>query len=385
MGSKTTGTTKTSSKEVKAAKAKKVLSTDESRTRHVNKLREPLVDKAMEDNGLEPVKGESVADKAERLDAHYRNTIPTKNLAECDCGYGADAALPGCPFCGETEIIVKDKELFDEARGKTPAAIVPEVKAELVETGPPAERNASAEKLAALDVAVARVKEAHAQGIGSYWDLGTALRPIWEGQLYFQRLDASGAPKYKSWSQFLATEFGGQIADGHSYRVMDVARAFDRTTAIEIGVAKLSILVRAKNDAMPKLLEAAKTQTVKELAKTAAPFLHAPGTRTSASAVPERTGRGTSAGSRSARAEGRAQASFVAEKTAENRITVSTTLGAVEIPMFKRADMKARAKVLRDEPIGVEVYMNGVEARYFVDIGGDGGITLKIVRIRAKS
>jgi hypothetical protein len=399
MGSKNaaTGTAKTNSKEVKAAKAKKgekaasEKPADGRAERHPELLREPLIDKALEDNGLE--RTGKVLEKAERLDAHYRNTIPSKVIAECDCGFGSDPELPACPFCGDTAIDERDEEAFEEARagkdvtappGKAPAPMAKAAPTEIVEPGP--ERNASAEKLAELDAAIENVKEAHAAGIGSYWDLGQALRPIHEGQLYFQRLDESGAPKYRSWEQFLAAEFGGQITGGHSYRVMAVAKKFDRPTAIAIGVAKLAILERAKDEAMPKLLEAARVQTVKELAKTAAPYLHEAGSRPSSQPAdaPPRRGSGTSPGSRAAREEGRAQASYIAEKT-ENKITVSTMLGETVVHLFKKADMKTRAKVLRDEPVGVEVHMNGVETRYFIDMLGEGGLALRVVRTRAKS
>lgn len=400
MESTTAGGTKTSSKKVKEAKEKRAKGTkpatpEQVAKRKKDRLREPLIDKALEDNDLQ--RDGTVVEKARRLDDHYRNTTPVVNGLDCDCGYFSPADTPSCPFCGDSEVLPTtitapgattaakpDGSLRAEPIAGAEGTSIERADAAYDE--PPAseaDRDVSAEKLVRLDEQCAKVREAHESAVASYWDLGSALAPICDGQLYFQRRDETGAPIYRSFAQFVATEFAGVITIGHAYRVMTVAKRFDRKTAVEIGVAKMGQLARVKAEKLPEMIERARdpSVTVRTLSQEIRPHVDEPGG--GAREEPSgRSGRGSTAGSRQALAAGRDAAAFAASK-AENRITVSTALGETVVALFCKADPKRRAKRLADEPAGEEVTVNGVAFRYFVELGADGGLQLKIVRTRA--
>lgn len=404
---------KTSSKEVKKKKQERGVASAEARKGwRIDLVRESLVDKALEENGLDR-KG-TIAEKVERLDAHYRNVYPADRRLDCEfdpekgsgCGFTAPDTSKACPFCGSEDEIQDEAEV--ELRKTNRAGGAPAASAEKPVVEKPAEKStaiapapetapvaaevveeqpADDAKLRDLDAAVARVVEVHAQGVANYWDLGKALLPIFERQLYLQRRNDDGSSRYRGWTQFLAGEFGGQIAAGHSYRVMDVAKKFDRETAVKIGVAKLAILVRAKPEALPRLLKAAETTSVKELHASAVEqkALFEPGQRDTGRDERDASGKGKSAGSSEGRKAAVANAAKRAEARADNAITVATQLGTVEIPLFAKGSKEKVAKKLADDPHGEEAHVNGVVSRYEIVIGADGGLKLRIVRRRVKS
>ncbi len=359
----------------------------------LSSVREPLIDKALAENDL--VSKGTLAEKAARLDAHYRNVVPKDDGSFCDCGFFSDSVLLACPFCGEREVeSAEDKKDFDAARarrsGEQPTAaqteivVVPTDRTPIVVV-PETDDGSSSSKAADLDEAVLRVRQAHAQGLASYWDIGAALLPIFERQLYFQRLNAAGEPLYRSWSQFLTVEFNSEISSGHAHRMMAVAKLISRPDAIAIGVAKASILTRVSEAERPRLIEAAKTLTTEDLRASARQYLEEPGTTSLVDSSVPRRGTGTSAGSKNKLREGREAAAFVAEKTAENKITVVAALGVVEIPLYTKDKAGVRARRMSDDPVGVQTFINGVEQRYFVAFDGAGAMVLKVVLTRAKS
>lgn len=400
-------TAKTSSKEVKDKKKAREATEEQKKAWRLDRVREPLLDKALEEYGLET--SGSKADKAARLDAHFRNTIPdTSKRLDCvpdesgGCGF-TGPVTPACLFCGAQDVDPADeKDFVAKVQGAPVATKAPKAEPEsepiaalakkddeAIEQPDDAKEDAPADdaKLLELDVAVKRVVEVHAQGVATYWDLGQALLPIFQRQLYLQRRNDDGTPRYRGWTQFLAGEFGGQIAAGHSYRVMDVAKKFDRETAIRIGVAKLSLLVRAKDEALPRLLKVAETTSVKELHETARKehALHEPGQRETGRDDRLATGKGKSAGSAESRKGAVADAAKRAEARSDNAITVATQLGTVKIPLFVKGSKDKLARKISDDPHGEEVFVNGVVASYSLIIGPNGALELQIVRRRSKT
>lgn len=164
-----------------------------------------------------------------RLLSYYRENTPKARLGECDvCEGVSDTQEPHCPFCGD---------------GAEAALAVANTTRQLVMT--PVQQ---------LDVGVRRVHELKARTADSLWELGQAVRELYDTGLWQYRVQ-EGVQCYKQWAVFCEKELG--ISNTYSYRLMDIATQFSREQVREIGPTKLSMTLKVTNEERVRMLRAA--------------------------------------------------------------------------------------------------------------------------------
>lgn len=365
------------------------------------KVKEGFVDSYLKRYGL-PTDGEA-RERAERLEAHFF-AQPEPRL-ECSvktggCGFHAPKSLDECPFCGDKEV---DPGLdSQEVAGKSEEKLVqtkknkkksPEVAAETNTSGvdgptgpPPAPLAARPPDLSVevhderdLDAAVVRIRELDRRGLENQYELGLELWRVYEKKLYLLRRDKeTGAPLYRSFEQFLKAEF--DYSGVHVWRFIEVAKEFDKPTALALGVKKANLLhevrvaldMSAKTDAQKEasqkrfdsIVEEAKSKTYSVVEAEVAPIIKA-----APQLAHGKRGKG-------GRPKGRLDRAAPEQR---DRITTAVEVGETVLPLYvhgtKVADDK-RAKKLSDSPFAVEETLNGVRVRYEIRIGAKGFLEL---------
>lgn len=344
-------------------------------------------------------------ERAERLQEHFMAGAGERLLCQIKtggCGFRTPAEIPECAFCGDKDV---DAAIAARPEPQAPPKIVKSEKNKKkveAEKAPPKEEQAPAKGDASetaivkeggaeitagereLDEAVARINEIRRRELENYWDLGHELIVVYDRKLHEQRRDpATGAPMYKNFGQFLQREFG--FSDVHCFRMMDVAREFDRPLAIELGVKKAHLLHsvrvamdanvktepqrKAANEQFARFVERAKSETFVELEKDLLPVIKA---------APQldhggRRGHG-------GRPKGRlSQAPAAPAEPEKERVTCAFELGHRTVPLYVHGAKDKRAKKLSDGPHGVERLVNGVLVRYEVRLGADGNLELDVL------
>lgn len=324
-------------------------------------------------------------------------------IAGCDnCNGDSDIALPECPFCGDSETSednetqtktevttevsdmttkkkttkktakkapakktskkapVKNAPAKTEAaapkgRKKAPAKKAPAKKAPAKESKALAKKEElSVVSSAALTKGVERVRQLQMQGIECMWDLGQTLFGIYEKKLYTQ-MKAGTKPVYDSWTKFCKKELG--IDPRYGFKLMDVATNFNKRQVADVGVTKLTMLVRVPEEKRAELLAKAKdtprSKIQEEVSKLAGNTVRD-------------TGRD---GFKGKRGEGRKPT-----KKSE-KLTVVRTEPRVVVDLFKRGTTE-RAKTLEDA-MGIEQCANGMTVHYSI-VETEKGISLAI-------
>lgn len=332
-----------------------------------------VVDPSVVDNYLLHYKlagAGTIEEKVKRLAEATKKVTPPDNLAQCDrCGGWSDVTLDRCPYCGDGETIhevalasseesmlVKTEKNKKTKAGSKPNGIANSNGAS----------NGTAMKLASraevlegkfesesdLDAAVDLVIRLKNKAAANYWDIGKALFDIYEHQLHTQRMNDDGAPRYKHWNQFVASEIG--ITPSYSYKLMDLAKAALREDVEMLGTTKMALMLRLPDGVRHDMLEKAKkgmprSKIVEEVRR------HAGGARD--------TGRKGFRGGKPNTAGSKPRPPRDAPAGA---ITVAMVTARHKIPLFARTKGKdekptKRAMRLSDEPRGVWQLSNGVE------------------------
>lgn len=316
------------------------------------------VDDALTRNAL-PLGGTD-AQKVARLAQHYR-TVDKKRIADCStCGGISDVAEPACPYCGDGAVegpatMHPDQKLTPPpppptalVRASQPAVVIPRV---WTETD--------------LNEAVRKVQELKLAAAERLWELGAAVKYIFDNELWKQRT-ADGVPRYKTWGQFTETEL--DITHSYSFKLMDVAGYFTRDEVRQFGASKLAITMQVpKGELQARMLKAAQdgasTRELKQLAEGLGKEKRDTGRK-------EKGGAGT-------HKPGSKKGGRKPEK-----ITVAMLCTRVEVPLFKGAATDKRAKSLNDMPTGEERMFNGVKQRFVVTKEKDGNLVLVVERVR---
>jgi hypothetical protein len=342
--------------------------------------------------------------QAERLQVHLKleTVVPPKYLSdECsECGGESDLRKPTCPFCGaggvETKAAVPAPEkppkgskkkaqktgdgtpAFHEAEAQeAPVESLPDAAAAVV-SDPKTEVVPVAVK--ALDDGVAAVHKVLEAVTYSYWDLGKALQPLFEDQLWKARLGSDAKPIYKGWNQFVQSEFG--ISPMRSYEFMDASKYFKREDFQLIGYTKLVPLLRLPEEKRQELLAEAKKGRLPR-ARILEIVREEVG---DARRDTGRSGGGSAAGGAAGTRRIRENAAARRESPSpDGEITAVHALGRVRVPLFRRPksskDEPKRADSLAHEPHGSEELPNGVLVTYKV-VKESKGLALIIVRSR---
>jgi hypothetical protein len=197
------------------------------------------------------------------------------------------------------------------------------------------------------------------------WDLGRSIVRTYENDLWKQRRDAKGSPTYSGFGAFCQAELG--ISPQHAYKVMDVSLRYTRDEAVQIGVAKLGVIMRlpAGSDGERKMLESATSTPLSALATKVRELAAGKVRDTGRKHIdtPQRQGK-------------------PAEPVVpEGSITVALTIGSEKVPMFCKGKVGiSRARTLADSPVGEELLMNGVVQRYKLTSDKDGNLLLIVER-----
>jgi hypothetical protein len=183
--------------------------------------------------------------RALRLFQHVRDTVSQDNRAPCaTCGGDGDTRLNHCAYCGdgwEDEGVAIARAIAEPFR-RLSHSMIPEDESEqkateLISVGAPP---SSAE----LDAALCKVRLHERTAMGSTWDLGTALLAIYDPGLYRARHD--------TWELFCYLELG--LLARSTYRLMAIARVFDRGTVEELGPSRLTMALRCPPERRDELL-----------------------------------------------------------------------------------------------------------------------------------
>lgn len=351
------------------------------------------VDPALVDKALKLLKLPKDGDfevRVQRLLTHQVEHTDPDNLAQCEpasggCGGPSDTQVfEACPYCGMAD--APEATATTSGVAPAPAAVTPaspppigadpKGKASAVKKATPkakhlaavpppvahaaelVDKNAISE--VALDEALSRVLEAKKAGATCYWDLGTAVRDIYDRRLYTQRKDAAGKPLYASWDAFVKAELGMNKA--HAFRVMDVSKAFSREDFMLVGVTKLSLIGTLEPEAQQELLDKARKGLprgqISEEVKRLAGMGHS-----------KKGGSGRKDPIGDKRGPGNTVNKKAPPKLASDQLTAVVTRDKIKIPLFARpkpnakADEKLklpRAMKVAQDPHGTYELPNGV-------------------------
>jgi hypothetical protein len=361
--------------------------TKESKGILVARLKESSMDAAAE--GIDLIDGTAWAamvraqDKAEALHAHYQEAEKTGEvLVRClVCDGESPAANDECAFCGDRGE-EEEEDAESEAGGASspapvrdipvPSALVgasspgapkadkpkPTTALAVVDGGkaaPMATTNVGKGPLANLkerdlDKAVREVEQYKGAAGAAFWDLGNAVRDIYERSLWKLR-SAEGKPQlYRSFEAFCNAELG--MNPQSALNSMDTCKRYTRAMAEKYGRSKMTFLVRADEMSEPVLRRAMEGGASKRELATKAKELKA------GKPVVERSGKVRKAPEKTRPASG-------------DKITVAALLDKTHlVKAWKRPAGKLsqlantrdleRAKKVNDEPVGRFELANGV-------------------------
>lgn len=250
-----------------------------------DKLDRKMLEQSLTALGLKFTATDKATTLANLLNEYYVKNTAKDALVRCDvCGVMSSADLDSCPACGHDDSVTGDAgnaEAEDTAEGDETAT--PEESEEGEETaegdeteGPtdatPKKRGRPGKALApvaivevlpegvtveALESGVANYRKIRDASYGNFWDLGQAVRAIFEGQLWKARRDDAGTgPRFKNFDAFAREELG--VTNVQALKYIEVSKAYTREEVIALGTSKLGLVLDAPAEARPKLLEAAK-------------------------------------------------------------------------------------------------------------------------------
>jgi hypothetical protein len=367
----------------------------------------PLVDKALLARG-QPIGGTD-QQKITRLATWFQSNTPKNQIADCmTCGAESDIRLPECPFCGDGDaapepapppVPATSGKVAGLGFGPPPPLPLPPGNLVKYEKGmkrpvppkppePPREPADGPEPTptpaivveaplevisppqteASLDSAVGRIKTLAIGVADRLWELGDAIRDLFDHALWTTRQTPDGRQKYRAWGDFCEAELG--ISHGYSLKLMDVAREFTREQVGRIGAAKLHLTLSVpKGPARDRLLGLAESGASRAQIAEA--------TRAEIALLPEAshdTGRGAKGGASTHRPG--AQGGRKPE-----RITIASLLDRVEMFPTTPRGTKYRTKI--PIPIACEERMfNGCVQRIVVTNDEDGYVMVVVERTR---
>lgn len=208
------------------------------------------ITRVMEDLHLEVDDDDEVKTLVARLSLHFSNTCDDEQVVPCDCCGGlSDRELDACPFCGEDDNTSSSSSESEEPAG---SALAPQSKGGAMETGMTKVNGKGSGLLSGqrnegdLDKAVHEVQRLKADGAAAYWRIGGAVRRIYDSQLWKQRNDEQGKPRYKGFDAFCSTELG--ITPQHAYSLIGVSKEFSEADVRKWGSTKLGLILQAPRE-----------------------------------------------------------------------------------------------------------------------------------------
>lgn len=397
----------------------------------VARVKEDLLRKTAVELNIENAATLSLPDLIAAVQDHYNDRTKYKesDLADCNgengCMGAADARLDYCTFCGDSSVVQgpaldegneeeeddnseeggeegideggeSDGDKPDNKKGTKGSKKSKDKGGEKKKAGRPKKNALATSGNAALsadedkvpdgvtvdmlDTAIkgvfAGVAEMDRNVSGSSWDIGSKLLEILDKQLWKARVGEDGKPKYKSLNAFCRDEL--EWSTTHVYNLADVAKTYTRQQCVDIGMTKLSLILKAPADKQPALLTKAADPKVSKR------DIEAEVAKVKPEGVKRKTGRKeTPAGVPGSKKDKKGQGKKAnAEKKGEV-ITVSKILGQHTVMLFKKpSDPKLtpteHARLITDEPVGWRELQPGVREYFQVLEGADGKLTIKI-------
>ncbi len=215
-----------------------------------------------------------------------------------------------------------------------------------------------------LDKSVQLITTLKRSAADSLWKLGQAIKNVLDHRLWMLRIDTEGAPKYRTFKQFVVGELDMSYMQAH--RLVQVSEGFTEQEMHQIGVSKCHVMLQVPKDVRAGLLASAErgatlTQISNEVAKMTEKERPKALTRTAP------------------------------------QLTVAMAEGRVELPLFARpkgrhgyaseAEQKANprpATSITDDPFCSELLANDVLVTYNIAKNLDGSWLLIVQRRRAK-
>lgn len=366
----------------------------------VSRVDAASVDAAIETYSVKVKKSEAKT-LAGKLTALAKHLVAEENLVQCDiCDGVSSGDLKACPYCndgkplkaddlGPEAVLIDRGDILteevvealvqDEVEGtefiESPAEILEgaatyEEEPEKKKVNRPSrvakelarlEGTTTLQSQTTLDEAVAEVHRHVREDKANGWKLGTALFGIFEGQLWSLRQTKDGAPAYKTWDQFLASEVPA-ITTRYAWVLMKVAHAYTEEQFVESGPKKLYATLAVDDaDIRKHLLKKAEGgATVREL-------------------IDEGRKAKKNSGKKHAKDHSATQKQKTGEKAgAAGKITVATVLGRHSVPLYAKGGDKKLAKTVDEGPWGFVDLVNDVRAHFAVTRDTKGHLRLNV-------
>jgi hypothetical protein len=253
----------------------------------------------------------------------------------------------------KAEQIAKDKAV-GKAKPPKPAKAAKAAKEATTAIVKAADGLELSERESALDKIMDEVRALKQSTTEALWKLGDRLRFIKDNNLWHERKDEKGAPKYRVFSAFVKEELG--LEKETAYSLMEVSQTFTADQVEAYGMEKCRVIVGLPEDLRKqKAAEAAQGSSVRELRDSV------------------RTKRGG--------------ASEVTPGDVLNAVSILVRVSdePIKLPLFKataRGGKKPKpAEALSDKPWCEEHHENGTVTRYMIV---DDGNALQLVITRRR-
>lgn len=219
-----------------------------------------------------------------------------------------------------------------------------------------------------LDQKVRDVFLLKAEGAVMSWRLGSKLLEIFDEQLWKQRVDANGKPKYLGFKNFVEAELN--MNKNTAYELMDVAKNCNEEQVRQFGTKKMYLLQKAPSNIREEIMKDIESGASKKDVEE-----KVIGARKKEGTARRETGR-------KKMPVGKAPTTPVSDK-----ITVAMMVGRSKpIEFFTKASLKDEkpkfAKKIEEEPVGTLELTNRVKQTFYLRRNNSGGISLVVVTKR---
>lgn len=345
---------------------------------------------------IEFKEAESDAELAKKLYDYFAASVTDveQEALQCDVCHGdSPKDLDCCPYCGEgdekkpttSEVFVpaspkeepKMETVTTEVKEKKVKAKVKEEKVEAPKTAKKAKGEEAivkavngtaplATKLTEkdLDTAVAQLRHAMSDAVGSYWKLGHQILDLYSKDLWKLRCGEDGKAKYTSFEQFTKAELG--MEKTAAYNLMDVAKNYSEDKVRQLGHAKLALLLKAPADDRPtieaKIVEGASYRETKKLVAEAREQKGVKSTDTGRKKMPT----GSTPQERAPR------------PSKKDMITIAALQGTKQVKLYCKENPEKAAKTVADMPWGTLELENDVTMTFSIVKNQLGELVIKI-------
>ncbi len=358
----------------------------------VDEVDEVMVAKSLREVGLDADPTENKDAHATQLFGHFSEKIPDGDKVTCwRCNGLSDVNLDLCPYCGAgdepeakeqtqpkkveeapkktasqedvaTESTTKKKEATMTTAKKKATTLV------VVDDTTP---SSMIHNVRELDTAVQEVQRLKGAGAVAMWELGAAIKVIYDNQLWKLRSDDAGKPKYKSTDAFCNMELG--MTPQNAYKLMDLSVHFKADDVRKFGTAKLGLLLEAPAEDRKRIQD--EMEKAKKEGRKVPSFREVEKEVRKVNKTKKNKGR---------ESRGKKMPTGGGRKKTEKTITIASVVGSNTVKLYTKATFKEdpkdqkRAKKLADGPWGKMELENGVVQYFSIQETTAGELTLRV-------